>query len=424
MNSNYSLRILLKPIMTAVLGLTLIADLHCAQDNKPTLAVLDFEPIGVDQITAKTLTERFRTVTVEIGAYTVISRGDMDQILQEQQFQLSGCASDECIVEVGKILGAQYMLGASLGRVGDTYTIDMRIIDVESSEIVRSTSFNMAGKIDKLLTDGLKEVAGIIFNPPSASITIISTPRDAVLTLNEILIGPTPQTLPELLADSIYSVRLKLPNYEVIDTTFVLKRGENSDLKYRLIKEMALLSMIGLPAGVPVSANNDTIGILPLQNVPLLPGAYAIVIKQPGYNIFEETILLEYGVPNELQVNLIQKTRFKASQYSLVFPGFGQIYAENHKRGWAFIIGTIATSYLCFNSYSEFWDEKDILDAYHAEYMAAMDYETLEVTKTIYLDQLSVVQSLQRKTNLYGTVLGVSWTFNIADAYFGSSLLR
>ena len=43
----------------------------------------------------------------------------MEDILKEQGFQQTGCTSDECVVEVGKIIGVQQMVGGSISKVGN-----------------------------------------------------------------------------------------------------------------------------------------------------------------------------------------------------------------------------------------------------------------------------------------------------------------
>ena len=42
---------------------------------------------------------------------------------QEQKIQLSGCA-DECLIEVGKILGSSSIIVGSIGKVGNYFTIN------------------------------------------------------------------------------------------------------------------------------------------------------------------------------------------------------------------------------------------------------------------------------------------------------------
>jgi len=58
------------------------------------------------------------------------------------------------------------MLAGSFGKLGSMYTIDMRIIDVGTGGILRSTSYDVRGGIDLLLTEGLAEAAQRITSSP------------------------------------------------------------------------------------------------------------------------------------------------------------------------------------------------------------------------------------------------------------------
>ena len=130
-----------------------------------TIAILDFEGIGVSAQEARVLTNRLGTHMVQLGRYQVIERGQMEQILTEQDFQMTGCTSNECAVEIGQLIGAQQMLAGSFGKLGTVYTIDMRIIDVLTGRITKTTSYDIEGSINRLLTEGLaeavKRIAGV-----------------------------------------------------------------------------------------------------------------------------------------------------------------------------------------------------------------------------------------------------------------------
>jgi len=67
------------------------------------IAVVDFDGKGISDKEASTLTDRFRLELFKTGVFTVAERELMNQVLDEQGFQLSGCASNECLVEVGKM---------------------------------------------------------------------------------------------------------------------------------------------------------------------------------------------------------------------------------------------------------------------------------------------------------------------------------
>jgi|GEM_PF-3475360 len=133
--------------------------------SRPTIAILDFEGIGVSDQEARVLTNRLGTHMVQLGRYQVIERGQMEQILTEQDFQMTGCTSNECAVEIGQLIGARQMLAGSFGRLGTVYTIDMRIIDVVTGRITRTTSYDIEGSINRLLSEGLAEavrrIAGV-----------------------------------------------------------------------------------------------------------------------------------------------------------------------------------------------------------------------------------------------------------------------
>lgn len=118
-----------------------------------SLAVLDLQGRGISAIEAASLTDRIRSELVRTGGITVVERGQMEQILSEQDFQLSGCTSDECAVEVGQLLGVTTMLAGSIGKVGTTFSIDLRTIDVQTGKIIHSIIHDYRGEIDGLLSE-------------------------------------------------------------------------------------------------------------------------------------------------------------------------------------------------------------------------------------------------------------------------------
>ena len=133
--------------------------------SMPSIAILDFNGIGVSAQETQVLTNRVGTHFVQLGRHQVIERGEMEQILQEQDFQLTGCTTNECAVEIGQLIGAQQILAGSFGKLGTVYTIDMKIIDVETGRVLRTTSYDSEGSINLLLTEGLavavRRIAGM-----------------------------------------------------------------------------------------------------------------------------------------------------------------------------------------------------------------------------------------------------------------------
>ena len=143
-----------------------------AQSQITTIAVLDFEGLGIDATTAKALTNRIRTELVKTGIYQVVERGKMDDILKEQGFQLSGCTSEACLVEAGQLLGVEKMLAGSISKVGNIYSVELRLIDIESGIIEKSDNYDMRGEIGQLLTSGMKNALDVLLgNSPTPTNT-------------------------------------------------------------------------------------------------------------------------------------------------------------------------------------------------------------------------------------------------------------
>lgn len=123
-------------------------------DGRPSLAILDFQSSGeVSSGESSTLTNRFRGLLVNTQAFTVLEREEMAEILKEQDFVLTdACNTQECVVEVGQLLGAQRIIAGHIGKIGQTYTMDVRMIDVSSGKILTTQSADYKGTPDGLLT--------------------------------------------------------------------------------------------------------------------------------------------------------------------------------------------------------------------------------------------------------------------------------
>ena len=128
-------------------------------DNPSFIAVVDFTGNNVSEGDCRALTDRLRTELFNTKYFKVIEREMMEQILVEQGFQQSGCTTNECMVEVGKLIGVEKIIGGSISQVGNIFSISSRIVDVETGEIENTAVFDHTGNIGLLLTEGMRIVA-------------------------------------------------------------------------------------------------------------------------------------------------------------------------------------------------------------------------------------------------------------------------
>ena len=151
-------------------------------EGKQTVAVLEFEGRGISQLESKTLTDRLMSEMVNTNAVIMVERNQMDEILNEQGFQQSGCTSSECAAEVGALLGVQNMVSGSFGKLGNSYTIDAKMFSVETGATIRTVSKTYKGAVDNLLTV-IEVVAWEIvgLTPPQEKLDILAAADPALM---------------------------------------------------------------------------------------------------------------------------------------------------------------------------------------------------------------------------------------------------
>jgi TolB-like protein len=127
----------------------------------PQLAVLEaILAAGIDPAAAPLITSKIEEEFVNSGKYRVLDRANVDKVLREKEFQLSsGIVRNEEIRQAGEYLGADFVIVANVSRVGQTFVVAAKMIDVVSGEIVAQTSYERQGPIDVLL-DIAKVVGG------------------------------------------------------------------------------------------------------------------------------------------------------------------------------------------------------------------------------------------------------------------------
>jgi curli biogenesis system outer membrane secretion channel CsgG len=128
-----------------------------AQNAKPRIAVLGFSNNSTfsywgDNLGAAAADE-LTTQLVKSGVFTVVERSQVNAILEEQHFGLSGAVDASTAAQIGKILGVQAVLMGSVtqfsvdrksggvGRLQVTYTeaesrMDIRLVSTTTAEIL------------------------------------------------------------------------------------------------------------------------------------------------------------------------------------------------------------------------------------------------------------------------------------------------
>ncbi|HET6437062.1 MAG TPA: hypothetical protein VFG59_03305, partial [Anaeromyxobacter sp.] len=111
------------------------------------LAVPGLRALQVEPALAELLSEVALTEAARFKALEVVGQSDIAALLgHERQEQLLGCQDDACMASLAGALGADYLLVGSVGRVGSSTRIDLKIVDVHLAKVLARIGETMSGR--------------------------------------------------------------------------------------------------------------------------------------------------------------------------------------------------------------------------------------------------------------------------------------
>jgi hypothetical protein len=155
-----------------------------AQD-RIKIAVMDFKPgVGVTESTVDGISEMLISSLFDTRKFSIIERIQIDKAIQEQGFQKSSISAGQ-ITQIGKILGVNYVLVGIINFIvtertfedvvtsmaSGEYNIDVRIVNVESGEVVSTAGTGVKGTetLRSVMPKLAQELAGKIESEQAAN---------------------------------------------------------------------------------------------------------------------------------------------------------------------------------------------------------------------------------------------------------------
>lgn len=102
-----------------------------------TMAVMNLDGFNVSRDLVGIITENIRAKIVEADYFSVISKQDMGVILSEAYGNDAPdqCVDATCLIERGRVLRAQKIVGGTVAQYNDLINVTLRLIDVETGRI-------------------------------------------------------------------------------------------------------------------------------------------------------------------------------------------------------------------------------------------------------------------------------------------------
>ena len=428
--------------LLSIFALILTLSNITAQESKPSVAVLDFEARGIPGYEAETLTERLRTEIATTKAVQLVDRKLLQSILEEQGLQQSGCTTDECAAEVGQLLGAQYIISGAVGKLGETYSIDTKMVSVTTGAAVRSKSVSYKGEISGLLNE-MEILAWEIVGLPVPQRLLIKRGGDEALEkITVAVLDFDPRGISTLEAQSLTDrFAAELNNTEQV--ILVDRRSMNEVLDEQGFEAQGCTSEecaaeVGALLGVKYMVNGSVgrIGDTFTIDAKMFFVATGVAERTksktyagPVDGLITEIELLAWDLmeldpPRRLTKKQIggisqpkQRTRFGALMRSTMVPGLGQFYSDKKLWGWIWLGSETLIGALAYMQFSEYQTASNEYNSLLSQYSLSENPSEIADLRIQAKQQHVKMNSANGMMTNMLYALGTVWVSNMIHAY-------
>lgn len=133
-------------MMQSLFASTTIGQLH-----SPVIAIAEFQNATGRQELAFMGNSVPAIITTDLsktGLVTIVERRRINSIAEEQRLSLSGMVDERTAKEVGRLLGADYLVTGSVTKFGSDIRVDVTLIDITSGQV---TGFSQVGKDENVI---------------------------------------------------------------------------------------------------------------------------------------------------------------------------------------------------------------------------------------------------------------------------------
>jgi hypothetical protein len=162
-----------------------------------TIALFHLEPLGIDSERAVRLEGLFRLELERMANAPLAARAQIERVMAKDP-NLRGCTGEpDCLAEIGKQLGVKQVVAGNVAQLGDSYVVNLKLVDVATKAEVRKISEPLRGDPDQLI-EAVRVAAYELVTPDKllGGIAVLSDVAGAIVTVDGKAVGKTPLAKP------------------------------------------------------------------------------------------------------------------------------------------------------------------------------------------------------------------------------------
>jgi hypothetical protein len=206
-----------------------------AAESSKRIAIYPLQPLGTEQQIADRLdtilreeVARLPTVRLQARAETLLVAGQVEKVGHE-------CHGDAvCLARIGKACGVAKFLYGTVASLGDSYTVDLKLVDVASRSLERRLSERLSGD-EAVLIDGVRELSAKLISPGEyvGTLELRGIEVGALIYIDGKEIGSAPVE-PQVLEPGKHAVKITKDGFRDYDRFVEVSFGRVSTINVRL----------------------------------------------------------------------------------------------------------------------------------------------------------------------------------------------
>jgi hypothetical protein len=207
-----------------------------AHAEKPDMALLRLEPLGLDAQRAANLDALFRAELERVAGGKLASRGTVEAALERDPALRNCTGAPACLSEIGRRLGVARVVWGSVGELGDSYVVNLKLVDAGRAVEIRRVSEPLRGSADDLI-EAVRVAAHRLLVPEAVrgAVAVESDVGGARVLVDDREVGRTPLARPiENVAVGTHRLRLEAEGYQPFATDVVVRFQKTSEVEVRL----------------------------------------------------------------------------------------------------------------------------------------------------------------------------------------------
>ncbi len=206
--------------------------------GKDRIAVLGLTARGLAPDVAQSITDLVAREVDRSGLFETISMDDIKAMLQHAEKRMVlGCDDTSCLVEIGGALGVELLLAGGVGKIGQTYVISLRLIDVRRAAVLNREEKTVQGKVDDLVAASRLTVKALLrplMKKAAGLLQLTCNEEGADVYIDDLLVGTTPLTRREV-PGGYHSIKVKKDRFVVFGKDVMVEPEKTTSVKVVLI---------------------------------------------------------------------------------------------------------------------------------------------------------------------------------------------